>query len=238
MLRSTFITAILGSAILLGSSHCPDALSRADQLADENLRDVFFESGEDARAPTVGRLGIALLHGESQELVGLGHAFRTNDKFRFDITSSQDGWLYIVHVSPDGERGLIWPRSGKPAQSVEAGVRYFVPPDPGNFRFAQTTGEEMFYVAIRQDPSAPRLGSISAPDTKSGALAGYDHDNTSGQQKIVNFRLRDPFGDNDIRTVVFDAGDSGEGDHYLYFSSVPDGKSSSATIVFRLQHEP
>lgn len=236
MCRTMLIRSFLVGLLLLGSGLGPHAISRSDQSSDGNLRDIFFDPGIDPHARAVGQLGITLLRPDSLETVGLQHKFRSGDRFRFDITSSQDGWLYILHSSPGGEHGQLWPRPGQQAHVVKAGVNYMVPPSPGNFRFEQNTGDEIFYVAIRSASVPPSLDAMSRPAAITVSAPSENRIDGSARQKIIDFDVRDPFGGGQIRTVVFESGEEDETDDYIYFSSGSDGDNSSATIVFKLRH--
>ncbi len=216
--------------------------STAGSSTDAGLRDVFFEeqSAQSEWDGIVGRIGIFLIGNGRLEQVRLDHEFREGDRFRFEVTSNQDGWLYILHSSPGGEMKQLWPRPGSEgAQQVSNMVRAkqtsLVPPSPGVFRFDIETGEELFYVAIRSEKTPPAFSALAPPENvpepDPGKPEAFGQDPTT---RIDNFYIKDPFGVPE-RGVVFDPGTK-DGDSYVYFSSLPEDTKTTSMIRFKLRH--
>ena len=200
------------------------------------LRDVFQgkEIGPAQSHRLIGRLGILLETDQGFKHVRHDYLFRSGDRFRFEVTSSQVGWLYLLHTSPGGKVQQLWPGK-KGVNEIRSGQTYEVPPSPGVFIFDKETGDEFFYVAIRADQTPPVLGE-PAPRTKlsTSEKKAEIADSKAPINRITNFRIRDPFGGTD-RGVVFDPG-LDDTDTYLYFSAVPQDSTTSAMIEFQLHH--
>lgn len=208
----------------------PKEPSAADQ--DRGLRGVFFGKDNDPVQShrLVGRLTILLKTGEGTLRVRPDYSFRSGARFRFEITSNRDGWLYVMHAASGGDWQQLWP-SQHENNKVQADQSYEVPPRPGIFIFDKDTGNEFFYVVVRSDAKPPTLDQPNSPtrptepaEKTSAAAAG----------KITNFLVRDPFGET-TRGVVFDPGKD-DVDPYLYFSAAPEDSTKTAKIKFQLHH--
>src|SRR5215469_11223305 len=126
----------------------PDASNPADQ--DRGLRGVFLGTEIDPARPNrvVGRLAILVKTDEGMKRMRHDYSFHSGDRFRFDITSDRDGWLYVMHAGPGGSLQQLWPT--KPSgEKMSAKQSYEVPRSPGIFVFDKDTGDEFFYVLIR-----------------------------------------------------------------------------------------
>jgi len=206
----------------------------------------------------VGRLSVLLLDSEEDSRqVSLRHRFHTGDAFRFVISSNRDGWLYVLHRSPQGEPQLLWPlRDEEQAldlNEVQNGQRLMVPPLPGKFIFDDEVGNEYFYVVIRSERRPPQLSAIKtlpSADVESitekslspgGAAIPPDRPETSQvtpfsapKQRIVQFSIRGS--KRPIRGVIYDPGPQ-DTDPNIYFSTYPEDDASNNILEFQLRHE-
>ncbi len=121
----------------------------------------------------VGRLAVQLMRDGAMQQVPFGWAFHTNDEFRFMIASNRDGWLYILHRSPGGQLQLLYPPTDPNTGQVSNSSRvakneYSLVPQPteGSFVFETDTGEETFFLVIKDRPEPPALSDI-IPDNQS-----------------------------------------------------------------------
>ena len=210
---------------------------------DNGLRGVFL--GKDAEPAqsqrVVGRLAILLKTEDGTKRVRPDYAFHSGDRFRFEISANQDGWLYVMHADSGSNWRELWPT--KPdVMKVRAEQSYEIPPSPGVFIFDKETGTEFFYVVIRRDATRPTFMSSASPAKQSKISVGKSETpiNTpipataTPAGKVINFLVRDPFGET-TRGVVFDPGKD-DVDPYLYFSSTPEDVSKSAKVRFQLHH--
>jgi len=203
---------------------------------ESGLRGVFLgKDTEPAQSRRiVGRLAILLKAEDGIRRVRPDYSFHSGDRFRFEITASQDGWLYVMHATPGGNWLQLWPT--KPdIIKVRAEQSYEVPPGPGIFIFDKETGTEFFYVVVRPDATPPTLVSSASPakQTEIPAQSQIPASKTPAG-KTINFLVRDPFGET-TRGVVFDPGKD-DVDPYLYFSAAPQDASKSAKVKFQLHH--
>ncbi len=172
--------------------------------------DTLVDAGEEVPG-VVGRLTIQLRRDDgSWQDVDVDHPFHTGDHFRFAITSSHDGWLFVLHRPPGGELGLLWPRGQQDgrANAARAQQTQLVPATPEAFRFDGQIGQELFYVALAAEPQAPAMES---------------------RQNVKNFIVRG-LARNVVIDRVPDAGVS------LGFSAPVDSGGTIAAVQFQLRH--
>ncbi len=226
-----------GGLILAQTPEGRGAPSGAQPATPErDLREDFSgrqDISKDAR--TVGRLGLLLVGSNDRAmLVPVDYKFRTGDIFRFEVTASRPGWLYVLHESPKGKVQQLWPR-GKELHELQAGQPYVIPPSPARFVFNNEIGQELFYVAIRPDPTPPLLGDELEPLLRQPTATESDSARPRlPTAKITNSMIRDPFRDSG-RAVLFDPG-TDDADRYLYFSTVPGAGVAHPKVQFKLQH--
>jgi len=200
------------------------------------LKDVF-DSGHNAAAEgagLVGKLALVIVEPDGARQVPPSYAFRSGDKFRFEVSSNLDGWLYIFHRARTSHLTQLWPRKGdgKVNNRVLAKQTYVVPPSPGVFIFDKQVGDEYFYIAINTMATQPVLDS--APQDVSPSVAV---DQTASRKPATtqrNYLVKDPFGGQG-KGVTFDPG-TGDAAPYIYFSAVPGDARTRAMLEIRLSH--
>ncbi|MCP4657548.1 MAG: DUF4384 domain-containing protein [bacterium] len=189
-------------------------LLRADGGVVLGYRTLSIEDPQEITSPPTGVLGRLTIQlrredGSWQE-VDVDHGFRTGDYFRFAITSSHDGWLYVLHRPPAGELGVLWPTAENDgrANAVHAQQTQVVPAAPEAFRFHGEVGREFFYVAIAAEPQAPAMES---------------------RENVKNFIVRG-LARNVVIDRVRDAGAS------IAFSAPVEGGGTITAVQFQLRH--
>lgn len=226
--------------------------SHSNNPTTARLRGVFLGEEKSTKPDeVVGRLAIRLLGDARSQQVGLDYRFRSGDRFRFEITSNRDGWLYILHRSPGGQPQMLWPRSqGKqetgPSNHVRGQTTYVVPPSPRAFIFDDEVGKESFYVAIEAEPIAPTDAPIAPkqdndkPSTTTATGTSQPRTNAAAgapapTTQIHNFSVRGLEGLVG-RGVVFDPGPE-DADPHVYFSASGEDDGTIAAVKFQLRHE-
>jgi hypothetical protein len=194
---------------------------RSDRQEGPSAAEVqaIFASREEG-AEVLGRLGLRLLEGGSQpgRPVGVDHSFHTGDFFRFEVTSSRDGWLYVFHRPPGGRLELLWPARGESsANAVRAFVPTEVPPGEDAFLFTDEIGEELFYVALVAGPAARAPGDPENLERRVESLISRDL-----HASIVPSRRR--------RVIVARPDE----DRHVYFTA---GDGADAAVELRLRHD-
>jgi len=233
---SLLVVILCSQAILAQDAQKPLQQANSSEDQGKNIRDVFLgsESGQSASNRTVGRLGILLIAENNSKPVKPDYSFHSGDKFRFEVTSNCDGWLYILHAAPGGKLKQLWPRT-QDDNAIKAGQTYVIPSSPGLFVFDKSVGQEYFYVAIRASRTAPNLNEqVPASRSTSQTKQATTHQEKEGDADIINFVIRDPFGETG-RGVVFDPG-TADKEPYLYFSALAKDNLSGAMIEFQLKH--
>lgn len=178
----------------------------------------------------VARLALELRDDESWRQVDLDHGFHSGDFFRFAVTSSHDGWIYVLHRPPGGELGVLWPAEEDDGHrnAVEAKKTFLIPPGPEAFRFDGEVGDELFYVAIAAEGKVPERDgdgeSVATPVQR--------------QEHIENFIVRGLHGS--ARNVVIEK--VPDADPTLVFMTPPEnaGLPSGAVLAaveFQLRHQ-
>ena len=230
------------------------APEEAEASSGEWLRGVFLEQGApDDADRVVGRLAIRLLEDDDSVRVPPSRPFRSGERFRFEVTSNHDGWVWIFHRSPDSTKSeLLWPpASYRSMASTDEDMPNYIrkhqtvllPPSPGKFRFDAQTGEEYFYVEIasedsqgeNDDPPVSRDQNPDPPATNPSSRSQSGDTAASRKLKIVNFRVRGDPSERAKRGVVFDPGAESEAP-YLYFTASNSDDKSVATVEFQLRH--
>lgn len=236
-----------------GTAPVSRGVGNPDESADLRER---FRSGDirGYRDTRVGRLAVQLIENGFARPASIEHRFRTGDKFRFQVSSNRDGWLYVLHRSPAGEPQLLWPRLAADDRRrhlddnrVRAQETALIPSAPGLFMFNDEIGNEYFYVVIRPERQAPALSALASPppaprppDQRPRPQSSGGTANAPGpaeRQKIVQFSVRG-IGGNAVprRGVVLLPGGSA-GDPNAYFAPHPEDAPGTVVMEFRLRHE-
>ncbi len=219
-----------------------EASKKLPALSNDGLRGVYYGTAKQGAAEDkVGRLAIELLEGSLSTTVRVDHPFRTGDKFRFKVSSNQDGWLYILHRSATEKLGLIWPRMAADNKEeyldmnrIRANQTYTVPPSPGLFIFDDEVGTEYFSVVVAAERKIPQLAAQDA--SRSEAIASTE---TNGRTKrIINFGVRSTKmpKTQSLRGVLYDPGKQ-DTDPFLYFATPADDDSAPIFVEFQLKHQ-
>lgn len=83
------------------------------------------------------------------------------DRVRFRVKSSFDGYLYVTYLSTSGRYDTLFPGRGGEQNKVIAGKEYIVPQTAGSFRVTDPPGQEIVYfllspVQLSLRPEAPQ----------------------------------------------------------------------------------
>ena len=92
--------------------------------------------------------------------VNAAHVFETNDRLRFRVTSSFNGYLYVMDQGTSGGYELLFPRSDTGSDNrIAAGKDYAVPASQGIFKVTGPSGHDVIYWLV----SPVDLGSHYQP---------------------------------------------------------------------------
>lgn len=91
----------------------------------------------------------------SLEEVDADTTFRTGDRIRLHVESSDRGYLYVVNQGASGRWNLLFPQPGMPAglNRIEPGHPRTTPED-GWFEFDSNVGEEKLFLMLSRTPVA------------------------------------------------------------------------------------
>jgi hypothetical protein len=91
------------------------------------------------------------------------YPFRSGDKVRFGVSSSQAGHLYLLMKGSSGRMGMLYPdkRIAAGTNAVEAGKEIIIPTD-GWFSFDKTSGVETVFAFYSSAPNQMLFQSMEA----------------------------------------------------------------------------
>ena len=226
----------MSRGLFWGQADYPAQEASAHSAQDTALRGVFLGKDNDSvpSRRVVGRLAILLKTDEGFQRVRSDYSFRSGDRFRFEVTANQDGWLYVMHSVSGSDWEQLWPTKVN-TNKIQSQQSYQIPPAPGIFVFDKDTGSEFFYVVIRSDTKPPLRERSDAPATSTKRRTNDPASpSKSSPGETINFLVRDPFGES-TRGVVFDPGKD-DADPYLYFSAALEETTKTAKVKFQLHH--
>jgi hypothetical protein len=180
-----------------------------------------------------------------------GRTFKNKDALRVEFTSSIDGFVYFVNISPDGKKAVVYPVADSPSQSntVSKGKVYRLPDDDGTFEFTgEDKGVEIIQVILTRQRipffedaiknSKGELGETSA--NAAAELVSLAAKKKSGIDKETIAKVLPPdspaeVGTRDIRLKIFAPKDKDEKGTVI---AIPDGLKDGGVAVFeiRLRH--
>lgn len=79
--------------------------------------------------------------------VNPGQSFTSGDRIKVKFQSNFDGYVYVINLTPAGERRLLFPRPSSRHNIVRAGQAYDIPPS-GEFRFDEDPGLEVLQIVM------------------------------------------------------------------------------------------
>ena len=232
---ATFLAAIIALLLILPISYAKNQ-DNSTGIISSNLRGVYYGTADEQESALVGRVGIALVESAGIKQVPIDYTFQSGDKFRFLISSNHAGYLYIIHRSSENKLNQLWPSSkSNDAFKIRSGQSYTVPPNPGVFIFDKEVGKEQFYIAVRSEPKAPRLGVLEQANKADQTVTAPGVGEKPSTEEVEWIIRGDPFGEGSTRGVIFNPGKA-DGDLYQYFSAAPGDRSTKAMVQIMLNH--
>lgn len=229
----------LGCALFLAKTHAEPAGSSATA---PDLRGVYLAKSQGNTADGSQQIGrLAIRH--NAKTVSLDHAFQGGDAIQFEISSNENGCVYIFHQGPSGKSALLWPDPQHPVDNcVAAHVSRFIP-DDGTIVFDRETGEERFAVVIAPAQQTPDPAFKQFPNSVSNNGAASREEPPPSAEPQRQILVRSPqLQEAQQMGASLDAGARGvsfrpnDGDPYIYFSTESRSGKRWAVTRFRLQH--
>jgi hypothetical protein len=78
-------------------------------------------------------------------------SFRSGDRFKLNLQSNFDGFVYVVNTTPGGENWLLFPRKQSRGNNVRAGNSFSLPA-ASEFRFNDEAGIEVLQIVMSRSP--------------------------------------------------------------------------------------
>ncbi|HKP86575.1 MAG TPA: DUF4384 domain-containing protein [Blastocatellia bacterium] len=232
-------------ALLVASGQLLGVAAAQDQTA---LRQRGIQLKEDYKSGKVDGMRVLVLKSEGGNFLPVdpGRIFTQGDEIRVAFESNFDGYVYIVNVSPDGKKRVIFPGLQATNSSNAIRARQQVELPRTSFIFDKETGTEILQVIMSREPIAVldaavkeskgelQSASSAAAELSASAQRGIVSDNVSsvlGQQ--TGIRARGVFlaagKDNDKTGSVVAIADEKRSDARLKSGEV-------ASFEIRLQH--
>lgn len=109
---------------------------------------------EDYNTGKVDGMRILILKAEGDNYVPVdpGRVFKPGDEIRIAFESNFDGYVYVVNVSPNGNKRVIFPGSQLATSSNVIRARQRIELPPTSFIFDKETGTEILQVIMAREP--------------------------------------------------------------------------------------
>jgi hypothetical protein len=104
---------------------------------------------QDNKENVAFRWSFGALVGKSKNLVPITRdtVLTSGDEIKMSVELKTECYVYVVHFSPQGEIGLLFPESfGQFAGDYKPGKNYYVPKGRTWFELDKNTGKETFYL--------------------------------------------------------------------------------------------
>jgi hypothetical protein len=135
---------------------CGQLLSLAAAQNQTPLGQRGIQLKEDYNTGKVDGMRILVLKSESGNFVPVdpGRVFTQGDEIRVAFESNFDGYVYVVNVSPDGKKRVVFPgnQAANSNNAIRARQRIELPRT--SFIFDRETGTEILQVIMAREPVA------------------------------------------------------------------------------------
>ena len=101
--------------------------------------------------------------------VNSGQLFTSGDRVKVKFQSNFDGYIYVINLTPSGERRLLFPRPLSRRNSVGAGQTYDIPPS-GEFQFDKDPGLEVLQIVMSRSQVSFLEAILDRASQKAGNL--------------------------------------------------------------------
>jgi hypothetical protein len=124
-----------------------------------------FSSNSPLLAQRSSRMEIVVERNEGQSWRAIDPRLVLNreDRVRFRVKSSFDGYLYVTYLSTSGRYDTLFPGRGGDQNKVLAGKEYIVPQTAGSFRVTDPPGQEIVYFLLSPVPLSLRPEPAQSP---------------------------------------------------------------------------
>lgn len=176
----------LAVALLLASGQLLGATAAQNQTP---LRQRGIQLKEDFNAGKVDGMRVLVLKSESGNFVPVdpGRVFTQGDEIRVAFESNFDGYVYIINVSPDGKKRVIFPGTHAANSSNVIRARQRVELPRTSFVFDKESGTEILQVIMSREPIAALDAAVkeSKGELQSASSAAAEL-SASAQRGIVS----------------------------------------------------
>ncbi len=120
--------------------------SRRQLDRTKNLSEEIRQSYERHQADGL-KITIYQLVSNQMRPVNPGQSFTAGDRIKIKFESNFDGYVYVINVTPTGERRLLFPRPSSRRNQVRASQQYDIPTS-GEFLFDKDPGLEVLQILM------------------------------------------------------------------------------------------
>ncbi|MCI0486247.1 MAG: DUF4384 domain-containing protein [Blastocatellia bacterium] len=113
---------------------------------DERTRGLFVNKGADA-------MRVIILKAEEEGLVPVdpSHPFKEGDQIKVAFESNFNGYIYLVNITPEGKKTVLFPYADGSNNQVRANRRYEFPPGGDMIEFDNEQGTEVLQVIMSRE---------------------------------------------------------------------------------------
>lgn len=111
--------------------------------------DPAVRTPQDANENVAFRWAFGALVGKTKNLVSITRdtVLSSGDEIKMAVELKKECYVYVIHFSPQGEIGLLFPESfGQFSGDYKQGKNYYVPKGRTWFELDKNTGKETFYL--------------------------------------------------------------------------------------------
>lgn len=137
---------------LLGAALALLFLANAAPAQDNSARGLIREGRADG-------LIVEVLDERTGQPQGGERRYRQGDSIRLSLSPSLDGYVYLINVTPRGERRLLYPRGHEPNQVARGQRQYFPGTGQPALVFDGEPGRETIEIVMSRQP-IPRLEAV------------------------------------------------------------------------------
>lgn len=109
--------------------------------------------------------------------------FKSGDKFKLNLRSNFDGYLYVINVTPDGKYNLLFPLARSRRNNIRADQSYYVPA-ANEFQFTNKPGLEVLQILMSRSPVS-FLETILDSSSKKASYIPLDDTATTTLQQLA-----------------------------------------------------
>jgi hypothetical protein len=141
-----FAFVAFAAALLLAGATQAQQKKTTDTKLEERTRGLFVNKTADA-------MRVIILRDDGNTLVPVSpsHEFVEGDKIKVAFESNFTGYVYLINITPDGKKKVIFPDAENTGNAVRPNQRYEFPPGSAMIQFDDQKGTEVLQVVMSKE---------------------------------------------------------------------------------------